>query len=122
MADVADDRRDLPAKEDQGDDRNDRDEGEDQGVFGQSLALVARTARRPEPALTRGLEQCHGISRWVPSVDRRAGTIVRAGGRPANRRDPGPVSAMKTPNRERSGSAQMGAGQSKRTTVPDLAG
>ncbi len=51
MADVADDRRDLAAKEDQGDDRNDRDEGEDQGVFGQSLAIFAGTARKPEPEL-----------------------------------------------------------------------
>src|SRR3954462_9172002 len=45
-ADLAQDRGDLAAQEDQGDDRNDGDEGEDQRVLGETLAFLVTTKER----------------------------------------------------------------------------
>src|SRR5918997_1434772 len=47
-ADLAQDRADLAAEEDQGDDRDDRDQGEDQCVLGQALALLVAADRGEE--------------------------------------------------------------------------
>src|SRR5439155_1396168 len=54
IADVAQDRRDLAAEEDEGDDRDDGDEREDQRVLGQTLALLVPTNGGEEL-----LNECH---------------------------------------------------------------
>src|SRR6266446_751444 len=54
VADVAEDRRDLAAEEDEGDDRDDGDEREDQRVLGQTLALLVPTNGDEEL-----LNECH---------------------------------------------------------------
>jgi hypothetical protein len=50
-ADLAQDRADLVAEEDEGDDRDDRDQGEDQRVLREALALLARVPERGEEHL-----------------------------------------------------------------------
>src|SRR5262245_41889474 len=54
VTDVAEDRRDLAAQEDEGDDRDDRDEGEDQRVLRETLAFLVPTDRGEEL-----LDECH---------------------------------------------------------------
>src|SRR5687768_17298765 len=48
VADVAEDRRDLAAQEDEGDDRDDCDEREDQRVLRESLAFLVAAKRCEE--------------------------------------------------------------------------
>ena len=48
--DLAQDRGDLAAQEDEGDDRDDRDEGEDQRVLREALAFLVPTKRGEERA------------------------------------------------------------------------
>src|SRR5579862_4579823 len=46
VADVAQDRADLAAQEEQGNDRDDRDQGQDEGVLGEALAVFGRRQSR----------------------------------------------------------------------------
>src|SRR5712691_8174002 len=70
--DLAEDRADLVAQEDQGDDRNDRDEGEDQRVLRETLAFLVPTNRGEEL-----VNECHAAASWMSTHPRaRARPII----------------------------------------------